>query len=67
MEPSQNALPRLFAARQYAESALLWWLEGKVTAHYSLDGEYDGDLTTRPQPHRKADDMEIVEVRLEIV
>lgn len=62
VEPSATAMPRLFGRHQDARAALSWWLEGKVTAFYSFDGEYEGDLKTSPVKSRSADDMEIVEV-----
>lgn len=63
-EPTDRRPPRLFRRRQDAKSALSWWLEGKVRASYDFEGNFDGWNDVRKVPHRKAEDMEIVEVRL---
>lgn len=62
VEPTSTKPPRLFGRHQDAKAALDWWLEGKVTARYSFDGEFDGDLSFKKQKHRTAEDMEIIEV-----
>lgn len=65
VEPSKTALPRLFARKRDAMSALSWWLDGRVCA-YATSGldDYDYDLRTAPVAHREAEDMEIVQVDL---
>lgn len=68
-EPDPNKPPRMFASKHHAESALIWWLKGivGVSYHYdSYDGDYDEIKTMEPMPHRKAEDMEIVPVRVRV-
>ena len=55
--------PRIFRTKAAAINALRWWLEGKSTATYDCFGEYDG-LTQKAQPHRKAEEMKIIEVKI---
>lgn len=63
VEPSAQSTPRLFRRRQDARAALMWWLEGKVTASYDAYGEFN-DLHTKAVCGRSADDMEVVEVKV---
>lgn len=65
LEPAADVVPRLFSTERAAVNALRWWLAGKVrVVHGFYDEAGDGDWQTVPAPHRKADDMEIVEVQL---
>lgn len=68
-EPSTTATPRLFQRRQYAQAALAHWLKGRLTvrSYQDYSGEYDEDWSYEPIADRKAEDMEIVEVRIEVV
>ena len=58
--------PRLFSEQRYAKIALKHWLKGKTSVWQSGDPfeGYDEDWKTFPVPSRKADEMEIVELRL---
>lgn len=55
--PSLTRPPRLFEQVSAAERALTWWLKGQV--------EWDFHITEAP--HRRAEDMEIVQIELEVV
>jgi hypothetical protein len=69
-----NELPRLFQSELAAKRSLTQWLRGK---HIAVMGtEYD-DFSGRaytyqectevfPQPHRKREDMEVVEITLSV-
>jgi len=77
-EPRAGVFPRLFRSKRSAQAALTAWLQGKWSkaSHYSTDyGDYsadygDADLDI-PVPDRvegrRREDMEIVELRLEVV
>ncbi len=69
-EPDATKPPRMFEHRRHAKGALDWWLKGiaGMKRSYSLYSKYD-DVdeeiqTIESLPHRKAEDMEIVEVRV---
>lgn len=69
-DPSKRA-PRLFTRVVYARSALREWLKGETTVRYCNDG-WDGagddeKWETSPRPDRKAEDMEVVVVRLSVM
>lgn len=71
-EPTEGP-PRLFHKRRNAEIALRAWLKGihKRTVEEwgsmdALEPQYDEGINIEPQPHRKAEDMEIVTLSLEI-
>lgn len=62
--------PRLFQKEQHAKNALKYWLDGKWTEtsfQHSHTGEYDVDLSFKPQPERQANEMEVVKVSIRIV
>ena len=64
-KPTTEAMPRLFFTERSAKSALSAWLQGKwrVETSRSYDGwglDDDVTLVVDAQPHRKADDMEVV-------
>jgi hypothetical protein len=70
--------PRLFGRKQDASTALTWWLKGETTMCYSgghyqnVFGEWDDDFgenwnTYAPEVERKAEDMEVVQIKLEVV
>ena len=72
-----NWCPRLFGREQDARTALTWWLKGETTmrytggAHTNVWGEADDDFgedwRTDPMVDRKAEDMEVVCLKLEVV
>lgn len=64
VEPTADAIPRLFKTKAQASSSLHWWLSGQVRATYDYNGEWDGDLVYTPVEWRKADDMEVVKVSI---
>lgn len=68
-----NENPRLFVTKLGASRALSAWLQGKFNAErtWESDGEgfgggyYVDDLpSVTPQPHRKKEEMEVVEFHL---
>lgn len=66
-EPCKDKPARLFHCRHAARSFLLMWLKGHFKNNHSLDYETGIDeysLEIIPQPHRKKEDMEIVEFNL---
>ncbi len=65
-EPSNEREPRLFFNRISARAFLSNWLQGKAELHNctGYDGEYETYIKVIPQPHRKKEDMEIVEFDL---
>ena len=75
MEES-NWCPRLFGREQDAKAALTWWLKGETVARWAGGlytnawGEADDDLDyewhTDPLIDRKAEDMEVVKVKIEV-
>jgi hypothetical protein len=67
--PASEHLPRLFALKQSARAALRWWLQGITSRCYSggsLEDEPYEDTKTVLVPTRRAEDMEIVVVRLTV-
>ncbi len=76
MEDS-NRCPRLFGREQDAKTALTWWLKGETTGRWvggmyaNVFGEADDDVDfewdTQAVVDRKAEDMEVVQVNLEVV
>ena len=63
-EPSLVKPPRLFVRPSSATQALDYWLEGE---HYEgSDDPESGALTLKviPRPHRRREEMEIVEIEL---
>jgi hypothetical protein len=65
-EPTNDSPPRIFPSALSARSFLGNWLQGIFENDYSLDynGNEDFSLRVTPQPHRKKNDMEIVEFDL---
>src|SRR5882672_9055745 len=63
LEPSNEREPRIFHSVHAARSFLGCWFQGifKNDTFMTTDGEENNGLTVVPQPHRKKDDMEIVE------
>lgn len=63
LDPLKHA-PRLFVKKRAANDALRWWLLG----HTSVLRFEDGDETwsTDPDADRKAEDMEVVELQVEV-
>lgn len=64
-------LPRLFSLKHHAESALKWWLKGISRRDTYVSGspweeEYVEDIKTEPVEGRKAEEMEVVVVRLSV-
>ena len=68
-EFSDAGPPRLFEKRSSAESALHWWLKGKIIVGQSdfFDLDVDETWTTVPQAHRKANECAVVEVKIQIL
>jgi hypothetical protein len=60
-----SAPPRLFRSQNGAKQALRWWLQGETSVSLR-DGWGDEDWNTRPREDRKAEDMEIVKVRVSV-
>jgi hypothetical protein len=61
--------PRLFKLERYAKSALKAWLSGEMVESGGYDswtGEYDIDVKVKPRPERKAEDMEVVKVSIQV-
>ena len=67
-EFDDEGVPRLFEKRTSAEQALRWWLGGKVVVGQTQDfeGYVDEDWRIVPQKHRKAEECDIVSVRMEV-
>lgn len=65
----QTTTPRLFSRKQAAESALEWWLKGKVNVTWrGWAGEEDREITGQtPVPGRNADEWSVIEVALKAV
>lgn len=66
-EPDPDKPPRLFIKKHFAKCALDWWLKGIAGVKYNyseFDDEHNEIKTMEPMPHRKAEDMEIVKVRV---
>lgn len=66
--------PRLFSTRTAAANALRHWLAGILSTTWVPDqsshdifGEGDYKREILPQPHRKAEEMEIVQVNITVV
>lgn len=66
LEPVIGLPPRLFCDERAAKVALTWWLRGitTVTRTRDWDGYYDEAWHTEPEPHRKAEDMEVIPITL---
>ena len=66
LEPSNEREPRLFFNKISVRAFLSNWLQGKMELHSYQDYEGTNDTYTKviPQPHRKKEDMEIVEFDL---
>ena len=66
VEPSLTEPPRLFHTEHAAKIALTYWLKGKVTVTYYIDyfGEVNERWHTEPVPHRKREEMAIVQIEL---
>ena len=65
-EPTPDQPPRIFPSRLSAKSFLGNWLRGIHENYFRIDhnGEEDCGVSVKPQPHRKKEDMEIVEFDL---
>ena len=66
---TKETRPRFFETERAAKIFLTGWIKGKVvhSAGYdSFNGEYYEDTETIPVPSRKAEDMEIVEYRVDL-
>jgi hypothetical protein len=63
LEPSNEREPRVFHNALAARAFLSSWLQGihKHDTYIDMDGVQDDGVSIVPQPHRKKDDMEIVE------
>jgi hypothetical protein len=63
LEPSNEREPRVFHNRLAARTFLSNWLKGiyRHEVYMTMDGPEDDGNTIVPQPHRKKEDMEIVE------
>lgn len=68
--------PRLFGREQDAKTALTWWLKGVTTMCYSggpyqnawgdIEDDFGEDWRTKYEVGRKAEDMEVVRLKLEV-
>lgn len=67
-EPTNQRVPRLFYDSKTAKNFLVQWLLGHHKKTSKQSGEFGEDvmqtITIIPQPHRKREDMEIVEFEL---
>jgi hypothetical protein len=62
LEPSNKREPRIFHNKLAARAFLGNWLRGIFQVdYYTESGVEESDVSVIPQPHRKKDDMEIVE------
>ena len=65
LEPSDEREPRFFPSKISARNTLSNWLKGHhVTKYMEYDGGEESYTDTVFQPHRKKEDMEIVEFEL---
>lgn len=66
LEPSDEREPRLFFNKLSARAFLSNWLQGIFKSSYytNYDGESEPTLDLIKQPHRKKEEMEIVEFDL---
>ena len=69
IEPTKGCQPYLFTEKRYAKGFLTVWLMGgqkEVACQSSYESFYNDDsyIEVTPQPHRKAEDMEIVTMLL---
>lgn len=64
-EPELDEPPRLFVRRSSAAQALNYWLEGEHIES-NPDNDFSGEIKLRviPKPHRRREDMEIVEIEI---
>lgn len=68
VEPTLTEPPRVFTAKQHAQCALTNWLSGKVTVRvYGGFDDVHEDWKTEKVESRKAEDMRVVALRLEVV
>ena len=65
-EPTADQPPRIFPSKLSARSFLGNWLQGihENDFHIDWNGNEEGGIKVTPQPHRKKEDMEIVEFNL---
>lgn len=58
---------RSYTTERAAKNLLSSWLKGKFVCYRYADYEdYDEDMELRPQSHRKAEDMEIVQIEIHL-
>ena len=68
VEPTQVEFPRIFTTQGAAKCALTNWLAGKVTVSVSgWDGDYDENWRCEPVEGRRAEDMRVVALKVEVV
>lgn len=69
VEPTQVEFPRIFATKNAAKCALTNWLAGKITVTYGSDyeGNVDEHWHTERVESRRAEDMRVVALKVEIV
>ena len=63
---AKNMQIRSYSDKRAAKNLLSSWLQGKFVAHRGgdwWDGYYE-DISLKPQPHRRAEDMEIVPITI---
>lgn len=69
-EPLENCIPRLFPTKRSVQQALCAWLQGDWKEEWSAGNFDEGPEMIGPAPkhlpHRKAEDMEIVSVRITV-
>lgn len=72
-----NWCPRLFGREQDAKTALTWWLKGETSARWTggqytnawgdVDDDFDYEWRTNLVPARTVEDMEVVQLKLEVM
>lgn len=72
-----NLCPRLFGRAQDARTALTWWLKGETSARWTggmytnvwgdAADDLDYEWSLHPAVDRKAEDMEVVQLKLEVI
>lgn len=69
VEPTQVEFPRIFVSKAAANCALTNWLAGKITVHHSqsYEGEWDEHWSTERVESRRAEEMRVVALKVEVV
>lgn len=69
VEPTLVGFPRVFATKNAAKCALTNWLAGKITVSYvpTYEGDADESWHIERVDSRRAEDMRVVALKVEIV